>query len=102
MTEALPIACSLDADDLEQRLAAIAELGAESLLGHETEGPRHLLRFRSVAATRKRLEEIVAAEAACCAFLDLKLEERGQELVLSIEGPAEAQPMADGLAATFA
>lgn len=102
ITEALPIACSLAADDLEQRLAAIAEIGAESLLGHKIEGPRHLLRFRSIAATRRRLEEIVAAEAACCAFLDLKLEEYGEELILSIEAPAAAQPIADELAAIFA
>jgi hypothetical protein len=101
MTEALPIACSLGADDLKRRLAAIAEIGAESLLGHETEGARHLLRFRSLATTRRRLEEIVAAEAQCCAFLDLKLEERGDELVLSIEAPEGAQAIADELAATF-
>jgi hypothetical protein len=102
MTEALPIACSLGAADLEQRLTAIGEIGAESLIDHETEGARHLLRFRSAAATRKRLEEIVAAEAACCAFLDLKLEECGGQLVLSIEAPADAQPIADELAAAFA
>jgi hypothetical protein len=49
------------------------------------------LRFRSVAATRKRLEEIVAAEAACCAFLDLRLEECGEELLLSIEAPGPSR-----------
>jgi hypothetical protein len=102
MTEALPIACSLDPGDLKRRLTAIAAIGAASLLGHESEGTRHLLRFRSDAATRRRLEEIVAAEAACCAFLDLKLEERGGELVLSVEAPEDAQPIADELAATFA
>jgi hypothetical protein len=102
MTEALPIACSLGADDLKQRLAAIAEIGAESLLGHETEDARHLLRFRADAATRRRLEDVVAAEAQCCAFLDLKLEERGGELILSVEAPEDAQPTADALAAIFA
>ena len=101
MTEALPIACSLGPGDLKQRLAAIAETGAGSLLGHEVDGGRHLLRFRSNAATRRRLEEIVAAEAECCSFLDLILEERGGELRLSIAAPKDGQAVADELAAAF-
>lgn len=101
MTDALPIACSLDAGDLKQRLAAIAEIGAESLLGRETDGGRHLLRFRSDAETRRRLEEIVAAEAECCSFLDLTLEERSDELILSVAAPENGQAVADELAAAF-
>lgn len=102
MSEPLPIACSLGAGDLKQRLAAIAEIGKESLIDQAVEGGHHLLRFRSDAATRKRLEEIVAAEAECCSFLDLALEERGGKLVLSIAAPEDGQPVADELAATFA
>ena len=101
MTEALPIACSLSAGDLKQRLAAIAEIGGESLIDHDTDEGRHVLRFRSDAATRKRLEEIVAAEAECCSFLDLALEERRGELVLSVAAPLEAHGVADELAAAF-
>ncbi len=84
MTEALPIACSLGASDLKQRLAEIAAIVEESLIGQETDGGRHALRFRADAGTRKQLEEIVAAEAECCPFLDLTLEEQGGELILSI------------------
>lgn len=102
MTDALPIACSLSAGDLKQRLAAIAEIGEESLVDHETDDGRHLLRFRSDAETRKRLEEIVAAEAECCSFLDLALGERGGELILSLAAPQEGQAVADELAAAFA
>lgn len=102
MTEALPIACSLSAGDLKQRLAAIAEIGEESLINRETDEGRHLLRFRSDAETRKRLEEIVAAEAECCSFLDLALEERGGELILSVAAPEDGQAVADELATAFA
>jgi hypothetical protein len=102
MTEALPIACSLGASDLERRLTAIAEIGAKSLLGRETDGKRHLLRFRSDAETRQRLEGIVAAEAECCSFLDLTLEEDGSELVLTVAAPEDGQAVADELAAAFA
>ena len=100
MTEALPIACSLGAGDLKRRLAAIAEIGSESLLGREADGGRHLLRFRSDAETRRRLEEIVAAERECCSFLDLTLKCRG-ELLLTVAAPQDGQTVADELAAAF-
>ncbi len=102
MTKDKPIACSLGAGELEQRLAAIAEIGAESLVSHEVEGDRHLLRFRADANTRRRLEGIVAAEAECCSFLDLSLGEDGDELVLSIAAPEDGRAIADGLAKAFA
>jgi hypothetical protein len=101
VTEALPITCSLNAGDLKQRLTAIGEIGKESLIDHTTKNGRHLLRFRTTAETRKRLEEIVAAEAECCSFLDLALEERDGELIVAIAASQDGQAVADGLAATF-
>jgi hypothetical protein len=101
LTEALPIACSLGTSDLRRRLAEIAAIGAESLTGHQADEGRHLLRFRADSGTRRRLEEIVAAEAECCAFLDLALEERDDELLLSIAAPPDGQAVADELAAAF-
>jgi hypothetical protein len=102
MTDTTPVACSLGAGDLTRRLAAIAEIGADSLIGRGVEGSRHLLRFRADALTRARLEEIVAAEAECCSFLDLSLGEDAGELVLSIAAPADGRPIADELAGAFA
>lgn len=101
MTEEPLIACSLGADDLERRLAEIATIGEESLIGHTAEDGRHVLRFHSDTPTRRRLEEIVAAEAECCSFLDLSLEERRGELALSIAAPEEGRVIADELAAAF-
>src|ERR1700749_1304587 len=101
MTEALPNASSLGAGALEKRLAAIAAIGEESLIGHATEGGRHLLRFRFDDTKRERLEEIVAAEAECCSFLALPLEERGSELILTVAAPEDGQEVADELAAAF-
>lgn len=100
MTET-PIACSLSADGMQQRLAAVARLGAERLIDSEAQGRRHLLRFHADAATRRRLEGIVAAEARCCPFLELSLDDRDGELVLSIAAPEDRQPLADELAAAF-
>jgi hypothetical protein len=101
MANDTPIACSLGAGDLKQRLAEIAEIGTNSLISREADGDRHLLRFRADTDSRQRLEEIVAAEAECCAFLDLALSEKGGELVLSIASPKNAQALGDGLARAF-
>jgi hypothetical protein len=101
MTESLPIACSLDAEDLRRRLSEIAAVGAESLFARDSDGPRHTLRFRSDPQTRRRLERIVAAEAECCSFLDLTLVEQKGELVLTVEAPEDERAVADGLADAF-
>lgn len=101
MTTDDPIACSLGAADLEQRLAAVATVGADSLIAHEVRGGRHLLRFRGDGVTRRQLEEIVAAESQCCVFLNLSLSDEDGELLLSIAAPDDAQAVADGLAAGF-
>jgi hypothetical protein len=102
MTEDTMATCSLSSDALKQRLAAIAEIGSDSLISHDIEGGRHLLRFRANATTRQRLEGIVAAEAECCSSLALSLSEDDGALVLSIAAPRNAKALADGLAGAFA
>jgi hypothetical protein len=101
MTEEGPIACSLAPSDLRQRLQEIAAAGADSLIERGRAGDRHLLRFDSDAETRRRLEAIVAAEAKCCSFLDLSLENQNHDLVLSIGAPQGGQSVADELAGAF-
>ncbi len=101
MTNDNPVACSLGADELQQRLAAIAEIGASSLISREIQGNRQVLRFRASQSARRRLEGIVAAEAECCSFLDLALSVDRAELVLSIAAPKDAQAVADELAKAF-
>jgi hypothetical protein len=102
MPEETPLACSLDANHLKRRLAAIAAIGASSLIGHEADGDRHLLRFPADAETRRRLEGVITAESECCAFLDLSLRESGEALFLSVAAPENGQAVADELARAFA
>lgn len=102
MPQDLPIVCSLGAGDLEQRLATIAEIGAESLIDHESNAGMHRLRFRANPRTRERLERVIEAEAQCCAFLDLSLEAEGDHLVLSVAAPEAGQATADGFVMAFA
>ena len=95
------MACSLDPEQLEGRLRRISEIGADSFLSADSSNGRHLLRFRADPKTRRRLEEIVAAESECCSFLDLRVDEAGNELVLCIDAPTHGGDIAAGLAAAF-
>lgn len=83
-----PIACSLDAANLERRLAEIETLAADSLLSHQGEGANHVLHFEGDRRTRERLEAIVAAERECCPFLEFDLTEEDGQLVLHVGSSA--------------
>ncbi len=102
MPEERSIACSLGAADLTARLDLIAAIGAESLISHDTEGDTQLLRFRRDDGVRRSLENVIAAEARCCPFLDMEIREGAGELVLVIAAPDEGAPVAAELAAAFA
>lgn len=101
MTDPAPVACTLGAGDLRRRLDQIAALGADSLLSHEEVGKGHVLRFRNDESTRRRLEKIVTAEAKCCPFLELEIDEQGQVLLLALAASDEGQAIADELARAF-
>ena len=101
MSEPAPPSCSLAPGELERRLEAIAAIGADGLTGRGMEDGRNVVRFRAEPETRRRLEGLVAAESKCCSFLDLELREEQGELLLSIDAPADARTVADGLAAAF-
>jgi hypothetical protein len=102
MSDELPIACTLSATELPERLAEMSELGRAALLDVERDGTRAVLRFRPDATTGQRLAAIVAAEARCCAFLDMALREERDTLSLSIVAPADAGLVLDELVAAFA
>jgi len=102
VTDPKPIACTLGAGDLRQRLEEVAALGAESLIGYESRDGVRTLRFRRAKGTRSRLEQIVAAEARCCPFLDLEIGERDGELLLTIATSEGGEPTAEALALAFA
>ena len=101
MTSELPIACSLSAGDLNDRLAEIAGLGRDALLEAELAGRRAELRFVSAPDIRQRLERIVAAESECCAFLTMTTREEGDALVLTIVAPEGAELVLEELVDGF-
>lgn len=99
MTPDLPIACSLDAEEHQDRIRQIRAVGRDALLSVSPEGSLH---FRADEATRKRLHDIIAAESRCCPFLGLDMSEAGAELVLTVSAPDGAEPLALDLIDAFA
>lgn len=99
MTEPLPIACTLSPAEQPRRAEQIRAVGRDGLI-HAERGGRAVLRFRP--EVRARVEEIVAAESACCAFLDFELAEEDDAIVLRIAAPEGAEPAAQLLADLFA
>jgi hypothetical protein len=93
------IACSLSGDELPERLAELGAIGKDALL---SVSPGGALRFRADAATRERLEAVIAAESRCCSFVSFDLGERAGELVLTIGAPEGAEPLAFDLVNAFA
>jgi len=94
-----PIACSLSAAEMPERLAEMRALGDDALLSVRQDGA---LRFRADDATRGRLEAIIAAESQCCSFLEFDVREEGGALALTIVAPEGAEPLASELASAFA
>jgi hypothetical protein len=98
----LPIACSLDAGDLAARYEDLAALGRRSLISVQGRGALPVvLSFRGDADTRADLERFVAAEAECCAFLDLRIS-GDDPLELRIDAPPLAEPFVAEMVDAFA
>ncbi len=101
MTTEPPIACTLDAAALPDRMAAIATLGRDALTSVR-EGERDAtLRFHWSPQHEQRLRELVAAESHCCAFLTFSITRAGDDLVLDVTAPAGGELALRSLVATF-
>ena len=91
----LPIACTLTPAALADRSAFIDALRDDALIEREETPTGVRVRLRDGGDVEQRVRELAAAEAACCAFLTFGVERGDGELVLSIDGPADARPVID-------
>lgn len=96
---ALAIACTLDAPDLKHRVASIRDLASRHLLSSLREPLA--LRLTYAAEALPEVEELVAKESDCCAFLDFDIL-AGDQIELTITAPESAALAADELFAHFA
>ncbi len=101
MPTELPIACTLSAAELPERLAEMRAVGQDALRSAETTDSLAVLRFRASAATRQRLAAIVAAESECCAFLGFDLTDEPDVLRLTIRAPKGGEPVMHELVGAF-
>jgi hypothetical protein len=92
MTE-IPIACTLSASQLRDRAAFIEALVADALLGQDEIEGGVRSRFRYAPDVERRVRELIAAEASCCAFLSFGLAREDGELWLDVTGAPEARPV---------
>jgi hypothetical protein len=91
----LPIACTLSPDGMTARLALIDVLAADGLLDRTATESGIRVRLRDTPDIERRTRDLVAAESACCGFLDFELGRENGELVLDISGPEAARPVID-------
>jgi hypothetical protein len=89
----LPIACTLSPDGMTARLALIDALAADGVLARAPTESGMCVRLRDTPDIERRTRELVAAESACCAFLDFTLGREDGALVLDISGPQSARPV---------
>ena len=101
MIQHLPVACTLNATDFAQREALIAQLARDALFSATQHGARAELRFAAGNGIRERVEAFTAGERACCAFLTMHVAERDNEIALTIDAPADAEPALTELVAAF-
>jgi hypothetical protein len=102
MSEPLPIACTLGASALSDRMEEIRAFGNDGSVEVTSDAGRAVLRFRGDPGIRDRVEAIVAAESECCAFLDFTVEHGEDATVLTISAPSGGAEMVHELAAAFA
>jgi hypothetical protein len=83
----LPIACSLTSDQLPARRAALAAL---DVVDARVTGR---VAVRRDARNEAALADFVRAERECCPFFDLRVTAEDDVLVLTVDGPRDAEPL---------
>lgn len=94
-----PIACSLSATELVERLAELADVGRAALLDVRGTGTHAELRFAT--GVGDRVEAIRAAESQCCEFLAMTVVDEPGAVVLTIDAPDGAEVVVEQLVDAF-
>jgi len=87
--EPAPLACTLERSELTSRIEAWREVTARAT-SRRLEEDRLVATYPDDPQLLEQLRELIAAEAACCPFLEFKLEPRGDVIVSELRLPADA------------
>jgi hypothetical protein len=84
-----PIACDMRTavDTPEERLASYGRLCDDALVRRRRDELAVVLAFRRTVETLDAVEELARREAACCPFLDHRIETAGDEVIWTITSP---------------
>jgi hypothetical protein len=87
-----PIACDMStaSDTPGERLAAYHRLFERALQGRERRDSAVVFSFRADPRTREAVEDLARREAACCPFLDYRVETLGGEVRWTVTNPITA------------
>lgn len=89
-----PRGCTLDREDVADRVKAWRDVAARAL-SRRAEPTRITTVYPSDPRLLQRLRALVAAEAGCCAFLSFTVDEGPVETVVELEFPEEARALVD-------
>jgi hypothetical protein len=96
MREAIPIACSLSAQDQEERTREFRTISAK-VTGRESTAEGVRLRFRSEPGFADQLGDLTRREKECCPFFDFRISTVDDEVVLDVGAPADARQIVERL-----
>jgi hypothetical protein len=90
------IACDMSTavDTPDQRLDAYSALFADALVRRDRADGSVVLAFRAGPDVRATVEDLVRREAACCPFVDYRVEDAGDEIVWTTTNPASGEERA--------
>jgi hypothetical protein len=92
-----PIACTLEAGEMAERGREMEALARAALLRRTRTGNSLQLIFRRTPQVEAGIASLVQRERQCCSFLTFEVKSGGDEVVLDISGPADAQPVLDAI-----
>ena len=94
---ATPIACDMStaADTPDERVAEYGALFERALLRRERRADAVAFCFRADPGMREAIDDLARREAACCPFLDYRVETRGDEVIYTIT--SDGRTAVDGI-----
>ena len=88
-----PIACDMGTatDTPDERIGEYGRLFEHALARRERREHSVVFAFRATPGTREAVDDLARREAACCPFLDYRVETTGGEVTFTIANPHRAE-----------
>ena len=88
-----PIACDMSTatDTPDERLAEYRRLFDSALVRRDRHEHSVVFALRATAGTREQVDDLARREAACCPFLDYRVETAGDEVIFTVSGMERAE-----------